>query len=272
MNAIMQLRKICNPPYMSQHIEESFAEHLGFSNGVINGSELHRASGKFDLLDRFLPTLRMTNHHILLFCQMTSLMTTMEDYFAFQNFLYLRLDGTTNSEDHAALLKKFNEPVSQYFIFLLSTRAGGLGLNLQADDTMVIFDSDWNPHQDLQAQDHAHRIGQQNDVRVLRLFTVNSVEEKIPAAAKYKLNVDQKVIQAGMFYQKSSSHERRAFRQAVLKHEEENEEEDEVPDDETLNQKISQQGGIWSFYAHGHGPAEGGCLEPKTQAPLDGGR
>lgn len=77
--------------------------------------------------------------------------------------------------------------------------------------------------QDLQAQDRAHRIGQQNEVRVLRLCTVNSVEEKILAAAKYKLNVDQKVIQAGMFDQKSSSHERRAFLQAILEHEEENE-------------------------------------------------
>ena len=80
-----------------------------------------------------------------------------------------------------------------------------------------------SPSQDLQAQDRAHRIGQQNEVRVLRLCTVNSVEEKILAAAKYKLNVDQKVIQAGMFDQKSSSHERRAFLQAILEHEEENE-------------------------------------------------
>ncbi|XP_019714608.1 probable global transcription activator SNF2L2, partial [Hippocampus comes] len=107
------------------------------------------------------------------------------------------VSGTTKSDDRALLLKKFNEAGSQYFIFLLSTRAGGLGLNLQAADTVVIFDSDWNPHQDLQAQDRAHRIGQQNEVRVLRLCTVNSVEEKILAAAKYKLNVDQKVIQAG---------------------------------------------------------------------------
>uniref|UniRef100_A0A8C0BWF6 SWI/SNF related, matrix associated, actin dependent regulator of chromatin, subfamily a, member 2 n=1 Tax=Buteo japonicus TaxID=224669 RepID=A0A8C0BWF6_9AVES len=241
MNTIMQLRKICNHPYMFQHIEESFAEHLGYSNGVINGAELYRASGKFELLDRILPKLRATNHRVLLFCQMTSLMTIMEDYFAFRNFLYLRLDGTTKSEDRAALLKKFNEPGSQYFIFLLSTRAGGLGLNLQAADTVIIFDSDWNPHQDLQAQDRAHRIGQQNEVRVLRLCTVNSVEEKILAAAKYKLNVDQKVIQAGMFDQKSSSHERRAFLQAILEHEEENEEEDEVPDDETLNQMIARR-------------------------------
>ncbi|KAK2911770.1 hypothetical protein Q8A67_003903 [Cirrhinus molitorella] len=240
MNTIMQLKKICNHPYMFQHIEESFAEHLGYPNGIISGPDLYRASGKFELLDRILPKLKATNHRVLLFCQMTSLMTIMEDYFAYRNFLYLRLDGTTKSEDRAALLKKFNEEGSQYFIFLLSTRAGGLGLNLQAADTVVIFDSDWNPHQDLQAQDRAHRIGQQNEVRVLRLCTVNSVEEKILAAAKYKLNVDQKVIQAGMFDQKSSSHERRAFLQAILEHEEQNEEEDEVPDDETLNQMIAR--------------------------------
>uniref|UniRef100_A0A671RP94 Probable global transcription activator SNF2L2 n=1 Tax=Sinocyclocheilus anshuiensis TaxID=1608454 RepID=A0A671RP94_9TELE len=240
MNTIMQLKKICNHPYMFQHIEESFAEHLGYPNGIISGPDLYRASGKFELLDRILPKLKATNHRVLLFCQMTTLMTIMEDYFAFRNFLYLRLDGTTKCEDRAMLLKKFNDEGSQFFIFLLSTRAGGLGLNLQAADTVVIFDSDWNPHQDLQAQDRAHRIGQQNEVRVLRLCTVNSVEEKILAAAKYKLNVDQKVIQAGMFDQKSSSHERRAFLQAILEHEEQNEEEDEIPDDETLNQMIAR--------------------------------
>ncbi|XP_051543702.1 probable global transcription activator SNF2L2 isoform X2 [Myxocyprinus asiaticus] len=240
MNTIMQLKKICNHPYMFPHIEESFAEHLEYPNGIISGADLYRASGKFELLDRILPKLKATNHRVLLFCQMTSLMTIMEDYFAYRNFLYLRLDGSTKSEDRAMLLKKFNDEGSQYFIFLLSTRAGGLGLNLQAADTVVIFDSDWNPHQDLQAQDRAHRIGQQNEVRVLRLCTVNSVEEKILAAAKYKLNVDQKVIQAGMFDQKSSSHERRAFLQAILEHEEQNEEEDEVPDDETLNQMIAR--------------------------------
>ncbi|KAL7825923.1 hypothetical protein SRHO_G00336610 [Serrasalmus rhombeus] len=126
----------------------------------------------------------------------------------------------------------------------LKQRTGGMLLKTFNDprsaDTVVIFDSDWNPHQDLQAQDRAHRIGQQNEVRVLRLCTVNSVEEKILAAAKYKLNVDQKVIQAGMFDQKSSSHERRAFLQAILEHEEQDEEEDEVPDDETVNQMIAR--------------------------------
>uniref|UniRef100_A0A8C2AYI5 SWI/SNF related, matrix associated, actin dependent regulator of chromatin, subfamily a, member 4a n=1 Tax=Cyprinus carpio TaxID=7962 RepID=A0A8C2AYI5_CYPCA len=240
MNTIMQLRKICNHPYMFQHIEESFSEHLGFTSGVVQGLELYRASGKFELLDRILPKLRATNHKVLLFCQMTTLMTIMEDYFTYRSFKYLRLDGTTKAEDRGMLLKNFNDPSFQYFIFLLSTRAGGLGLNLQSADTVIIFDSDWNPHQDLQAQDRAHRIGQQNEVRVLRLCTVNSVEEKILAAAKYKLNVDQKVIQAGMFDQKSSSHERKAFLQAILEHEEQDEEEDEVPDDETVNQMIAR--------------------------------
>ena len=142
-------------------------------------------------------------------------------------------------------MKKFNTPDSEFDIFILSTRAGGLGLNLQTADTVIIFDSDWNPHQvcsqkmlvaeflvkfsktnlelfiqDLQAQDRAHRIGQKNEVRVLRLMTVNSIEEKILAAARYKLNVDEKVIQAGMFDQKSTSNERQVFLQNILSQEE----------------------------------------------------
>ncbi|XP_067141639.1 LOW QUALITY PROTEIN: probable global transcription activator SNF2L2 [Centruroides vittatus] len=241
MNTIMQLRKICNHPFMFQHIEEAFAEHLGCSSGIVQGADLYRASGKFELLDRILPKLRHTGHRILLFCQMTSLMTIMEDYLSYRGFSYLRLDGTTKSDDRGHLLELFNDPNSQYFLFLLSTRAGGLGLNLQAADTVVIFDSDWNPHQDLQAQDRAHRIGQQNEVRVLRLVTVNSVEERILAAAKYKLNLDEKVIQAGMFDQKSTGTERRQFLQAILAQDEiDEEEENEVPDDETINQMIAR--------------------------------
>jgi SWI/SNF-related matrix-associated actin-dependent regulator of chromatin subfamily A protein 2/4 len=108
---------------------------------------LYRASGKFELLDRILPKLKSTNHRVLLFCQMTQLMTIMEDYLGWRGFQYMRLDGTTKAEDRGELLAKFNSPGSEYFVFLLSTRAGGLGLNLQSADTVVIFDSDWNPHQ-----------------------------------------------------------------------------------------------------------------------------
>ncbi|CAF0747001.1 unnamed protein product [Didymodactylos carnosus] len=242
MNTIMQLRKICNHPFMFAELEEKISQYFNYANGMCNGADLYRASGKFELLDRILPKLKVTNHRVLLFCQMTSLMTIMEDYFAFKNFKYLRLDGQTKSEERGDLLAKFSEENSDYFIFLLSTRAGGLGLNLQTADTVVIFDSDWNPHQDLQAQDRAHRIGQQNEVRVLRLMTVNSVEEKILAAARYKLNVDEKVIQAGMFDNKSTGNERKQFLQQILTQENEDadEEEDEVPDDETINQMIAR--------------------------------
>uniref|UniRef100_A0A336MSI2 CSON006075 protein n=1 Tax=Culicoides sonorensis TaxID=179676 RepID=A0A336MSI2_CULSO len=182
-----------------------------------------------------------TGHRVLLFCQMTQCMTIIEDYLSWRNHGYLRLDGTTKSEDRGDLLKKFNCKNSEYFVFLLSTRAGGLGLNLQTADTVIIFDSDWNPHQDLQAQDRAHRIGQRNEVRVLRLMTVNSVEERILAAARYKLNMDEKVIQAGMFDQKSTGSERQQFLQTILHQDEEDgEEENEVPDDETVNAMISR--------------------------------
>merc|ERR1712156_362517 len=168
-------------------------------------------------------------------------MTIIEDYFNYKGYKFLRLDGMTKADDRAEQLKVFNDPNSEYFIFLLSTRAGGLGLNLQTADTVVIFDSDWNPHQDLQAQDRAHRIGQRNEVRVLRLMTVNSVEERILAAARYKLNMDEKVIQAGRFNNKSTGNERHQLLQSILRAEEDNEEEeDEAPDDEAVNQMIAR--------------------------------
>ena len=168
-------------------------------------------------------------------------MTIIEDYFNFKGYKFLRLDGMTKSDERADMLKIFNSPGSEYFIFLLSTRAGGLGLNLQTADTVVIFDSDWNPHQDLQAQDRAHRIGQKNEVRVLRLMTVNSVEERILAAAKYKLNMDEKVIQAGMFNNRSTGSERRELLQSILRADDQDEEEEnEAPDDEVVNQMIAR--------------------------------
>merc|ERR1711881_358684 len=200
-----------------------------------------RSSGKFELLDRIFPKIKRSGHRILMFCQMTQLMTIMEDYLNWRGYKYLRLDGTTKTEERGDMLREFNQKDSEYFIFLLSTRAGGLGLNLQTADTVIIFDSDWNPHQDLQAQDRAHRIGQKNEVRVLRLMTVNSVEERILAAARYKLNMDEKVIQAGMFNNRSTGNERRQLLQSILRAEDENDEdEDEAPDDEVVNQMIAR--------------------------------
>src|SRR5881394_3389433 len=116
-----------------------------------------------------------------MFFQMTQIMNIMEDFLLFRGFKYMRLDGSTKADDRSLLLKDFNAADSEYFVFLLSTRAGGLGLNLQTADTVIIYDSDWNPHQDLQAQDRAHRIGQKNEVRILRLISEKSIEENILA-------------------------------------------------------------------------------------------
>ncbi|KAI2626479.1 chromatin remodeling complex SWI/SNF, component SWI2 and related ATPase [Hypoxylon sp. NC1633] len=229
-NMIMQLRKLCNHPFVFDEVENQM-NPTNTSNDL-----LWRTAGKFELLDRILPKYKATGHRVLMFFQMTAIMDIMEDFLRFRGIQYLRLDGTTKSEDRSDLLKTFNAPDSPYFMFLLSTRAGGLGLNLQTADTVIIYDSDWNPHQDLQAQDRAHRIGQKNEVRILRLISSNSVEEKILERARFKLDMDGKVIQAGRFDNKSSETDRDAMLRTLLESADmaESGEQDEM-DDEELN-------------------------------------
>ncbi|ORZ00685.1 SNF2 family N-terminal domain-domain-containing protein [Syncephalastrum racemosum] len=236
-NTIMQLRKICNHPYIFEEVENSInPKH-------ISDDLLFRVSGKFELLDRTLPKLRATGHRVLIFFQMTQIMTIMEDFLNYRNFPYLRLDGSTKSDDRSQLLQIFNAPDSPYFVFLLSTRAGGLGLNLQTADTVIIFDSDWNPHQDLQAQDRAHRIGQTKEVRIFRLISANSIEENILARANYKLDIDGKVIQAGKFDNRSTDEDREAFLRSLLEDktdEPADVEGEEEMDDEELNEMLKR--------------------------------
>jgi len=186
-NAVMQLRKVCNHPYLFS------PEGYHINQNII------RSSTKVELLDRMLPKLRAAGHRVLLFTQMTAVMTILEDYFAYRQYLSLRLDGSTPAEEREKRMYKFNAPDSPYFIFLLSTRAGGLGLNLTAANTVIIFDSDWNPMMDLQAQDRAHRIGQRSDVSVFRMITRSPVEEKILSRATEKLNMSELVVEAGKF-------------------------------------------------------------------------
>ncbi|EIE77396.1 hypothetical protein RO3G_02100 [Rhizopus delemar RA 99-880] len=230
-NTIMQLRKICNHPFVFEEVERVVNPYK------LSNELLYRVSGKFDLLDRILPKLRATGHRVLIFFQMTQIMDIMEDFCIYRGFRHLRLDGSTKSDDRSNLLKQFNAPDSPYFIFLLSTRAGGLGLNLQTADTVIIFDSDWNPHQDLQAQDRAHRIGQTKEVRIFRLITEDSIEENILARAQYKLDIDGKVIQAGKFDHRSTEEDREAFLRSLLedKSNSRDEEQNDELDDEELN-------------------------------------
>ncbi|KAI9818553.1 MAG: hypothetical protein M1827_000612 [Pycnora praestabilis] len=230
-NILMQLRKLCNHPFVFDEVEEQMNPGKG-SNDL-----LWRTAGKFELLDRVMPKFKASGHRVLMFFQMTAIMNIMEDFLRLRGLTYLRLDGSTKSDDRSELLKLFNAPDSPYFCFLLSTRAGGLGLNLQTADTVIIYDSDWNPHQDLQAQDRAHRIGQKNEVRILRLITSNSVEEKILEKAQYKLDMDGKVIQAGKFDNKSTNEERDALLRVMLETAEAADQlaEQEEMDDDDLN-------------------------------------
>lgn len=227
MNTIMQLRKICNHPYL-------------FMNEWTIDENLVRVAGKLELLDRLLPKFKATGHRVLMFTQMTALITLMEDYFAFRGHRYLRLDGHTKSDDRGALLKEFNQKDSPYFIFILSTRAGGLGLNLQTADTVILFDSDWNPHVDLQAQDRAHRIGQKNKVLVLRLTTVNSVEEHILERANFKKDLDDKIIEAGMFNKNSTKNERKQMLEEILSRDRNEGKSKRLPTDAELNHLIAR--------------------------------
>lgn len=233
-NQIMQLKKICNHPFVFEAVEDQINPTRE------TNANIWRVAGKFELLERVLPKLKATGHRCLIFFQMTQIMDIMEDFLRYINIKYLRLDGHTKSDERSLLLKQFNDPESEFFCFILSTRAGGLGLNLQTADTVIIFDTDWNPHQDLQAQDRAHRIGQKNEVRILRLITENSVEEVILERAHKKLDIDGKVIQAGKFDNKSTSEEQEALLRSLLDAEDERrrrrelgmDEEEEVDDNE----------------------------------------
>ncbi|AJR37370.1 Sth1p [Saccharomyces cerevisiae YJM248] len=234
-NKIMQLRKICNHPFVFDEVE-----------GVVNPSRgnsdlLFRVAGKFELLDRVLPKFKASGHRVLMFFQMTQVMDIMEDFLRMKDLKYMRLDGSTKTEERTEMLNAFNAPDSDYFCFLLSTRAGGLGLNLQTADTVIIFDTDWNPHQDLQAQDRAHRIGQKNEVRILRLITTDSVEEVILERAMQKLDIDGKVIQAGKFDNKSTAEEQEAFLRRLIESETNRDDDDKAElDDDELNDTLAR--------------------------------
>ncbi|XP_071909795.1 uncharacterized protein [Coffea arabica] len=234
-NSVMELRNICNHPYLSQlHVEEV---HDWIPKHYL--PTFIRLCGKLEMLDRLLPKLKATDHRVLLFSTMTRLLDVMEDYLCWKQYKYLRLDGHTSGGDRGALIEQFNQPGSPFFIFLLSIRAGGVGVNLQAADTVIIFDTDWNPQVDLQAQARAHRIGQKRDVLVLRLETVQTVEEQVRASAEHKLGVANQSITAGFFDNNTSAEDRREYLESLLR-ECKKEEASPVLGDDALNDLIAR--------------------------------
>ena len=189
LNIVMQLRKCCNHPYLFEGAEPgppyTTDEHL------VNNS------AKMLMLDKLLRRLQVQGSRVLIFSQMSRMLDILEDYSVMRGFQYCRIDGSTAHEDRIAAIDEYNKPESEKFLFLLTTRAGGLGINLTSADIVVLYDSDWNPQADLQAMDRAHRIGQTKQVRVFRLVTEKAIEEKVLERAAQKLRLDQLVIQQG---------------------------------------------------------------------------
>ena len=194
LNIVMQLRKVCNHPYLIPGTEPD-------SGSVEFLHEMRiKASAKLTLLHSMLKILYKEGHRVLIFSQMTKLLDILEDYLTieFGPKTYERVDGSVAVADRQTAIARFNQDKSR-FVFLLSTRSCGLGINLATADTVIIYDSDFNPHADIQAMNRAHRIGQSNRLLVYRLVVRASVEERILQLAKKKLMLDQ------LFVNKSGS-------------------------------------------------------------------
>jgi chromodomain-helicase-DNA-binding protein 4/chromodomain-helicase-DNA-binding protein 5 len=194
LNIVMQLRKVCNHPYLIPGTEPESGS-LEFLHEM-----RIKASAKLALLHSMLKVLHRDGHRVLIFSQMTKLLDILEDYLTleFGPKTFERVDGSVSVAERQAAITRFNQDKTR-FVFLLSTRSCGLGINLATADTVIIYDSDFNPHADIQAMNRAHRIGQSNRLLVYRLVVRASVEERILQLAKKKLMLDQ------LFVNKSES-------------------------------------------------------------------
>ncbi|KAJ5779623.1 Zinc finger PHD-type [Penicillium paradoxum] len=188
-NILMQLRKcLCHPFIYNRDIEEQSGDPQ------LTHRRLVEASGKLQLLSLMLPRLRERGHRVLIFSQFLENLDIVEDFLTGLGLQYCRLDGKLSSREKQQQIDQFNAPDSPFFAFLLSTRSGGVGINLATADTVIIMDPDFNPKQDMQALSRAHRIGQKNTVLVFHLTVRASVEEKIMQKGKTKMALDHVLI------------------------------------------------------------------------------
>ncbi|XP_064165050.1 chromodomain-helicase-DNA-binding protein 4 isoform X2 [Anguilla rostrata] len=195
LNVVMDLKKCCNHPYL---FPAAAMEAPKMPNGMYDGSALTKASGKLLLLYKMLKKLKEGGHRVLIFSQMTKMLDLLEDFLENEGYKYERIDGSVTGSMRQEAIDRFNAPGAVQFVFLLSTRAGGLGINLATADTVVIYDSDWNPHNDIQAFSRAHRIGQNKKVMIYRFVTKASVEERITQVAKKKMMLTHLVVRPGL--------------------------------------------------------------------------
>lgn len=197
-NLVMQLRKLCNHPYLLHwpHDEQN----------ILATQDLVKVSGKMQLLARLLPVLLDRGHRILIFTEFTNMMDILEIWLEDEwGEKPCRIDGSRSGAERREQMNAFNSPEGAGGgVFILSTRAGGLGINLAAADTVIFFDSDWNPAVDAQAQDRAHRIGQTKPVLVFRLAAANTIEQRILNSAQSKRRLEELVISKGRHLDQSA--------------------------------------------------------------------
>jgi len=155
-------------------------------------------STKLRYLDKLLKDLKAKGLRGLIFCQMTKMLDILEDFLQYKRYKYFRLDGSSDISTRKDMVNEFQKN-DEIFIFLLSTRAGGLGVTLTAADVVIFYDNDWNPTMDAQAADRAHRIGRTEDVHVYNLITKDTIEERIVKRAKQKKDVQQTLYSGDVF-------------------------------------------------------------------------
>ncbi|KAI9906879.1 hypothetical protein PsorP6_004169 [Peronosclerospora sorghi] len=203
-NIQLQLRKCCNHPFLIKGVEERELGELGRSPTPAQVMEKTiECSGKMMLVSKLIPKLKRDGHKILIFSQFLKQLDLLERYCEANSFVFERLDGSTGGSMRQSAIDRFSRPHSKSFVFLLSTRAGGVGINLIAADTVIIFDSDWNPMNDLQAQARCHRIGQKKSVQIYRLVTRNTYESEMFNRASRKLGLEHAVLGTASFNENS---------------------------------------------------------------------
>nr|GEV04428.1 CHD3-type chromatin-remodeling factor PICKLE-like [Tanacetum cinerariifolium] len=186
INVVMELRKLCCHPFMLEGVEPDDTNEFY--------KQLCETSGKLQLLDKMMVRLKEQGHRVLIYTQFQHMLDLLEDYCNNKKWLYERIDGKVSGGERQVRIDRFNAPNSSRFCFLLSTRAGGLGINLATADTVIIYDSDWNPHADLQAMARAHRLGQKNKVMIFRLITRGTIEERMMEMTKKKMVLEHLVV------------------------------------------------------------------------------
>jgi hypothetical protein len=205
VNLAMELRKCCNHPYLVKGVEdrhtleltqqyEQLAEPDPVSLPIRISEAFIKASGKLVLLDKLLPHLKEGGHKVLIFSQFKMMLELLIDYLRMRQWKYEVITGAVTGNNRQQVIDRFQNPDSDSFIMLLTTRAGGVGINLTAADTVIIYDSDWNPQNDLQAQARCHRIGQTKEVTLYRLLARKTYEMEMFNKASRKLGLDQAIL------------------------------------------------------------------------------